>query len=269
MNLLEAAGLGLLQGATEFLPVSSSGHLAIGQYLLGIKEPPIFFDVILHIGTLLAVSIFFRRDLLELTRTFIHRLRNPFGERNENDLFLAAIIAGSIPTAFIGFAFKDLLESAFASLDAVGIGLMVTGALLLLTRRIQSPNKEKPLNFWRAILIGTAQGIAITPGISRSGATISVGIMAGLDRAKAARYSFLLSIPAILGALALQLKDGVSNQVALLPMTAGFLSAFVVGYFSLGWLMKAVRPGAFHKFSYYCLPLGAIAFLIGISERYF
>jgi undecaprenyl-diphosphatase len=176
-------------------------------------------------------------------------------------LLLWMVVLGSIPTAIIGFAFKDLFESMFSSLLTVGLALIVTGWLLLSTALVRRPGRPlEKMGAGRALIIGLAQGLAITPGISRSGSTISVALLLGVNRKVAAHYSFVLSIPAILGALVLQLHDlGMPEAVRTAPMIVGFVAAAVSGYFALRLLLKIVQAGAFHWFAPYCFAAGIFA----------
>lgn len=259
MTELQAAALGLVQGLTEFLPVSSSGHLVLGQHLLAIKEPTLLFDIAVHVGTLLAVLVVFRDDLLGMIRGLWERSEQ--GQRGRRLIML--VVVGSIPTALIGLLLKDYFEAMFSSLLAVGVSLMVTGGLLYLTRLAPKESRDlKRTGPGRALIIGAIQGMAITPGISRSGSTISIALLLGVDRKLAAHYSFLLSIPAILGALALQVKD--LEPTTVLPWTTmlvGGTVAALSGYGALRLLLKLVQGGRLHWFAPYCWALGAAALI--------
>ena len=267
MSTLQAIILGIVQGLTEFLPVSSSGHLVLGQHLFGLKEPDLLFDVIVHVGTLAAVLIVFRRDIRELTSEAIRlpriltnggKIKEAWRNRPQFKL-LVLIILGSIPTGLMGVFFKDFFETLFASILAVGCALLFTGTILFLTGRIRGSNRR--LGEFRpgtALIVGIAQGLAITPGVSRSGLTISTGMFCGLNKELSARYSFLLSIPAILGALILQLKDASPGSFHLTNLGVGFCAALVAGLGALTFLLRIVRRGGLHYFSYYCWMLGLI-----------
>lgn len=257
ITTIQAVWLGILQGLTEFLPVSSSGHLVLGQRLMGLKEPELMFDVAVHVGTLCAVLLFFRQDIWSMVRGLW--ARDPQGRKGRRLLWL--VVAGSIPTAVMGLLLKDTFESMFASLLAVGIALLVTGGLLMLTRLAPAGGRRlERTGAGRAFLVGVAQGMAITPGISRSGATISTGLLLGMDRKLAAHFSFVLSIPAILGALVLQLKDlAPGAPVNLGPLFIGATAAALSGYLALWLLMGLVQRGKLHWFAPYCLALGLAA----------
>jgi undecaprenyl-diphosphatase len=265
LPLIEALVLGIVQGLTEFLPVSSSGHLVLGQHLFGINEPEVFFDVVLHLGTLGAVCVVFRQEIYTLLNEVVHlpgilfhknSLIRAWQERPAFRL-LVLILAGSVPTGLIGFVFKDLFESMFASTLTVSFALLFTGLFLFLTGRIREGTREiTGFRILDAFLIGLAQGLAIIPGISRSGATISTGLFLKLDRELIVRYSFLLSIPAILAALVLQVKDAGQSTFTPLGLSLGFLAALISGFLALLLLLKIVRRGRLHFFAYYCWLVG-------------
>lgn len=258
MELWQAALLGVVQGLTEFLPISSSGHLVLGQRLLGLTEPELMFDIAVHVGTLVAVVGVFWRDLWSILRGLFVYGDEP-GAQGRRLLWL--VILGSIPTAVIGFAFKDTFESMFSSLLTVGLALLLTGWLLLATALVRRPGLPlAKMGAGRALLIGLAQGLAITPGISRSGSTISVALLLGVNRQVAAHYSFVMSIPAILGALVLQVHDlGAPGAAQVAPMIMGFIAAAISGYWALRTLLKIVQAGAFHWFAPYCFAVGLVA----------
>lgn len=267
MVIGKAVLLGLLQGLTEFLPVSSSGHLVLAQNLLGLAEPEILFDVVLHLGTLIAVLIVFRREIKGLIEEFFWAvahlrsgpaIRDAWRERVRFRL-IGLIVIGSVPTGLMGLLFKDFFEAMFASVIGVGVALLITGFFLFLTRFSQPPARSvKAFRVSDALLIGLAQGLAITPGISRSGATISTGLFLGLERELAARYSFLMFIPAILGALVLELRHAQPGAFGWLEMGVGFLTALLAGLLALMVLLKMVRGGRLHYFAYYCGPVGLV-----------
>lgn len=275
MNSIEAIVLGIIQGLTEFLPVSSSGHLVLFQYLFGLKEAELFFDVCVHLGTLAAVIAVFRHEVKRIIMALLRlvSLRGPkesFSQKVAADpeLKMALLIAiGSIPTAVLGLLFQSIADQLFSSVFIVGMMLMVTGSLLWITRRAISgvehggiANFSKP----KAFIIGIIQGLAIIPGISRSGSTISIGLLMGLDREMAARYSFLLSIPAIAGAGLLSLKNGLSQtDLALQLSLLGAATAAIVGYGALKSLLRMVENGRLHVFAPYCWLVGLLAIILG------
>jgi undecaprenyl-diphosphatase len=271
MTVFQALCLGVLQGITEFLPVSSSGHLVLAQHLFGLQESQLFFDVVLHVGTLLAVFLVFRSDILVIVKDSLGILRSPRSSlpcRTAIDTKPGAkmalmIVAGSIPTAVIGLLFKDTFEHLFGSPTGVGLGLWATGLLLLWSRwsREHSVSGSAP-RLLDAVVIGLAQGAAITPGLSRSGATITTGLLRGLKPELAFRFSFLLSIPAILGALLLELSHRGTAHPGWMVLATGFLCAFLVGWIALLLLQAVVKKGRLFYFSPYCLALGTLALLL-------
>lgn len=264
MDTFSSITLGIVQGLTEFLPISSSGHLVLFQNFLGFHEPELLLDTSLHIGTLLAVVFYFRRDLARMLQDAGEVFSPEKGEdrglwaRLQGSL-LTWVVVGNVPTAVIGLVFKDPLEKMFGSLNVVGLMLVVTGTLLAVTRLV--PEGKRGLGVSMALAVGAAQGLAIIPGISRSGATIACGILLGLDRDLAARFSFLLSIPAILGALILQMVTGTARGPGLLVLVEGGVTAAVVGFFALKLLMGLVRRGRFSVFAPYCWILGIAVLL--------
>ena len=279
MTFLEAILLGILQGLTEFLPVSSSGHLVLAQQFLGLKEPLVFFDVMLHVGTLAAVLVAYRDAIGRLTMGGFSALGNTQLWRdprttlnNSPDLkFIWLILLGSIPTGVIAVVFKSQLESFFDEVRLVSIMLILTGAILQLPRlrREKGDNPENsahPLKTWHAPLIGIAQGCAITPGISRSGTTISLALFLGIPAKTAAEYSFLLSIPAILGAVVLKVRDVGDTTIPLHIVGGGMLASFIVGYIALRFLLVVLNRGKFSLFSYYCIALGVASLLIALIQ---
>ncbi|RKU06472.1 hypothetical protein C6502_19735 [Candidatus Poribacteria bacterium] len=268
MTILEAIVLGVLQGITEFLPVSSSGHLVLMQHFLGIKESKVFFEVMLHFGTLGAVIIVYYQLIGSLVQTGVSTLfqadfyRQPrLTIANTPDLRLIwFLLLGSIPTGLIALLFKDSLEAIFGKPMVVAGMLIITGLILQLSRLGQRRREtETPLQVWHTPLIGIAQGLAIIPGISRSGSTISISLLLGLSPQVAAQYSFLLSIPAILGAVILKLRDIGEITIAPTVIVAGTLTSFIIGYIALRFLLAMLSRGKFSVFSYYCFALGIVA----------
>lgn len=259
MTLTHALLLGVLQGATEFLPVSSSGHLAITQHLLtGFSQPGILFDVLLHVGTMLAVILYFRRELAALAAS-------PFrGEaaRTERRVLLLLVL-GSLPTALIGLTFKDFFEGLFHNIPLVGLMLLVTGTLLFVAERLrrQQGRTEEQLTIGDALLVGAVQGLAIIPGISRSGSTIAALLLKGVDGETAARFSFLLALPAIFGAAILSLGDLEGVPAGKLPLyLAGTGVAFLTGLASIHLLLGVIRRRRLAAFAVYCWCAGGLAF---------
>jgi len=257
MNIFQAIFLGIVQGLTEFLPISSSGHLVFFQSLFGMKEPQLFFDVMVHLGTLLAVVIYFRRDISGILHGLTSWVTGERKNKEEIKLFFLIIIA-SIPTGLMGFLGKDWFESLFSKPSIAGGMLLMTGSFLWLTRWVKREGRFLQRMKWvDAILIGVAQGIAIIPGISRSGATISMGLFCGLNRELAGRFSFLLSIPAILGATLLEMRKFQAVSEISLSLI-GMVVAFGVGFLSLTLLMRIIKTGNLSNFSYYCWAIGLL-----------
>lgn len=263
MDVLTSVILGIVQGLTEFLPISSSGHLVLFQHGFGFHEPELLLDTSLHVGTLLAVILYFRRDIAAMGRE-LRAVAAP-GESGESpgprlerlrSSMVTWVVVGNVPTAVIGIVFRGPLEGLFGSISVVGIMLLVTGGLLAVTRVV--PERNRRLGLWAALAVGTAQGLAIIPGVSRSGATIACGLLMGLDREVAARFSFLLSVPAIAGALGLQLVLGNATGPGAIVLLSGGMAAAAVGLVALKLLMRLVRHGRFAWFAPYCWAVGLV-----------
>ena len=272
MTIFQAFILGLVQGLTEFLPVSSSAHLVFVQHLLGMRESMLFFDVVVHAGTLVSLFIYFAGDIAHLLRDSVYGIffllrRKSIRQITEiapASYWALGILVTSVPTGLLGFLFKKQFEALFGSLHAVGFALFGTSILLWLTRRFQEGEKpvEKasPLDF---LTIGILQGVAIIPGISRSGSTIAAALFRGIKREEAFRFSFLLAIPAILGAAVLELKEGFTlTSDQWVPVAVGLVTAAVFGYLSLAFLSSVVRQGKLHLFAFYTLALGCTILLL-------
>ncbi len=261
MTLLQAIFLGFVQGLTEFLPVSSSGHLAIAQHFLpGFDQPGVLFDVLLHLGTMLAVILYFRREIGNL-------LSSPFRQGDDARLhrrLLTLLLAGSVPTAVIGLTFKDFFESLFENIPLVALMLLVTGTLLFVSEKFRRGNrKEEQLTLIDALVVGTVQGCAIIPGISRSGSTIAVLLLRGVDGETAARFSFLLALPAVFGAALLSLRHLQDVTTAELPLyLAGTGVAFIAGMLSIHCLMAVIRRRRLFAFAVYCWLAGTVVFAL-------
>ena len=257
MTFTQAIALGALQGATEFFPVSSSGHLAIAQYYLsGFSQPGVLFDVLLHFGTMIAVLIYFRRDVASLL--FSPWNRTPEGKKDRWLLWL--LIVGSVPTGIIGLAGKDLATSLFHNMFVVAVCLLVTGGLLAISERLRARSEGRTdLTLGDALITGTLQGLAILPGISRSGATIAGLLLRGVDGETAARFSFLLALPAVFGATLLSLKDLQSVPTGELPLyAAGAGVSLLVGLISIHFLLAIIRRRRLFLFALYCWAVGAV-----------
>jgi undecaprenyl-diphosphatase len=274
LSLFNAILLGTIQGLTEFLPVSSSGHLVIFHSLPGFKlqDSGLFFDVCLHFGTLVAVIAVFYREILSILKT-LARLPSlgrqaggmkPLFDTNEDVRISVLIVAGTIPTALLGFLFNGVADRLFSNLPLVGVMLLVTGTLLWITRGLDTSGRRvSGMVMKDAIILGVVQGLAILPGISRSGSTISAALLIGIDRETAGRFSFLLCIPAIVGAMLLKLKSGAldNSDVSATIFVSGTLAAAFVGFLALIFLLRLIKHGKFYLFSPYCWAVGTLALI--------
>jgi len=259
MEIIKAIILGIIQGLTEFLPVSSSGHLELGKAILGdtsVGEESLLFTVVLHFATALSTVVIFRKDIIELLKGLLQF------KWNEETQFAFKIGLSMIPAVFIGLFFEEELEQFFGgSIMFVGFMLLITGALLFLADRAK--NTTKNVSVPNAVLIGISQAIAMLPGISRSGATISTSVLLGVDKTKAARFSFLMVVPLIFGKIA---KDVLGGDISfeshqIVPLSAGFIAAFVSGLFACTWMISLVKKSKLSYFAYYCFIVGFIAII--------
>ena len=259
MDYLDSFILGVIQGFTEFLPVSSSGHLELGKSLLGDNSLPkesMIFTVVLHFATALSTIVVFRKDIIEIIKELLKF------ELNSNIQFVFKIIISMIPASLIGVFFETELESLFSNnIVLVGAMLMVTGLLLILADRAH--NTSKNVSVKTAFTVGVAQAIAILPGISRSGATISTAVLLGIDKTKAARFSFLMVIPLIFGKIFKDIFSGELNyeSTQITSLAIGFIAAFVSGLLACTWMIRLVKNSQLKYFAYYCAVVGIIAIL--------
>lgn len=270
MDIIAAIIIGIVQGLTEFLPVSSSAHLVLIPELLNINTT-LAFDVTLHIGTLVAVIGYYWKDVIEILKAFFQSLKDlitgNFKEEFKNNQYKRLswlLILGTIPVGLIGILFNDYIENAFNNIPLVACFLIITGFILLIAEKISSGTKDiEHTGIKDALLIGIGQACAILPGISRSGATISTSLLVGINREDAARFSFLMSIPAILGATLVEAKNIIGLLNAdLFVILAGFLAAVISGYLAIKILLKVVRESSLIIFSIYCWIIGAAALII-------
>ncbi|TCJ19945.1 undecaprenyl-diphosphatase UppP [Rubrobacter taiwanensis] len=261
-ELLEAVILGVVQGTTEFLPISSSGHLLLGQYFFGMDQEKygLTFDVALHLGSLLAVIAYFRRDLAEIARAFLRSIPHPnFGDSDQRVAYL--LIVATLPAAAVGFLFRGFFEG-LRSPWAVIAGLTVFGVLFILSERVGGKRKQAAkMSFRDALIIGVGQAIALLPGVSRSGSTITFGLFLGLDRQEAARFSFLMSIPITAGACLVQIPQAYSEN--LTPWLgflffAGFAVSGAVAYLTIAFLLAFFRRYSMRAFAYYSFAVSAL-----------
>lgn len=276
MDIIQAIILGIVQGATEFLPISSSAHLVIVSYLIGVNYSDLAFDTLLHIATLVAVIGYFRVEVVDILKGFFSSLldipQGTFSDGIKNDPIKRLswfIIIGSIPAGLMGVFFKDFFEGLFNNLPAVGSLLIVTGFILwgseIIYGRFSRKRVFDNMNLADVLLVGFAQGCAIMPGISRSGATIATGLSLGFEREFMARYSFLLSIPAIFGASLVQLKDIMGGfHFETQSFTLGFIAATVSGYLAIKYFLKFIKTKNLVLFSWYCWIIGGLTLLISL-----
>ncbi len=252
MNIIQAIILGIIQGLTEFLPVSSSGHLVLFQKIFGITEPTLTFGIVVHLGTLIAVFVVFWKDILDL-------VKKPFQK------LTWLLIAATIPTVIIAVVFSDFFERVFQSGNTLGVEFLITGLILLYAERMNSGRKGvKETTVVDAVFIGILQGAAIMPAISRSGLTISGALFRDLDRTFAAKFSFLLSIPAILGAAVFDFKDLMdagSGSINSTPLIAGAIAAAIAGFLSIKYMLELIKKGKLRYFSYYVFALGILVLI--------
>ncbi|MEM7374789.1 MAG: undecaprenyl-diphosphate phosphatase [Bacteroidota bacterium] len=270
MTFLEAIFLGIIQGLTEFLPVSSSGHIELGKILLGVHpKDPLLFSIVVHAATALSTIVIYFRDILTIIKDLFAFAWN------ESTKFVVMIIISMIPVGLIGVLFEDQITAFFdGRLILVGAMLLVTGGLLWFSSRAKAMDGE--LNFLKSFIIGVAQAIAIMPGISRSGSTISTALILGVDREKAARFSFLMVLPPILGATLLKVKDymeassvietGSAESVGPVALIAGFAAAFIAGLFACQWMIRLVKRSKLDYFAIYCWIVGVIAIVGGLMQ---
>ncbi len=251
MTLWQGVALGIVQGLTEFLPISSSGHLVVTEKLFNLSSPGVLVEVVLHVATLIAVVFVYRGRLWRLLSGAM------LGDRDELH-YLMLLAIGTLPAAFIGFFLADWIEKVFDSLMVVGIDFLVTGAILWSTRRAPRGDVAKTPSMQTAGVIGLAQAAAVLPGISRSGSTIATAMWLGLDAVRAAEYSFLLSIPVVLGAAVLQLPNLAADVTAVgaIPLLAGFVASVASGILAIRLLVALLKQGKFHRFAPYCIIVG-------------
>ncbi len=262
MSWIEALILGLLQGLTEFLPVSSSGHLELGGALFGLEDPHHFFtfNIIVHGATFLSVVFVFWKDIISLVVNFFRF------KWNAEMKFALLLLASAVPTAIVGLSFEEQIESIFEGrVTFIGFMLLITATLLFLTRFIPKNNKDVTLK--SAIVIGIAQTIAVLPGISRSGATISTALFFGIERSKAIKFSFLMVLIPIFGANFLKVlrmsEEAGSSSMEVMPMIIGAIAAFIAGVVACKWMLNIVRRGKIEYFSIYCVIVGITAIIAG------
>lgn len=267
LELLQAIILGIVQGLTEFLPVSSSGHLLLGQYFLGLDQDRfgLSFDVAMHLGTLVAVVSFFWRDLVRMAVAFLHSFRHrDMTDRDQRMAYL--VIASTVPAALIGFLLEDFFANTVRSPWVVVFNLAAVGVLFIVAEAVGTQSREaSKMTFREAVGIGIAQAAALIPGVSRSGATMTLGLFLGLRREEAARFSFLMSVPIIAGAGGLQLGEVVAEGMSLfdtLLFVVGFISSAVVGYMAIRFFISYIANHSLRAFAYYRFALAAVVVVL-------
>ncbi len=267
LELLQAIILGIVQGLTEFLPVSSSGHLLLGQYFLGLDQDRfgLSFDVALHLGTLVAVVSFFWRDLLNMGLAFLRSFRHwDMADRDQRMAYL--VIASTVPAALVGFLFEDFFENTVRSPWVVVFNLVLVGVLFIVGEAVGTRSREaSKLTFREAVGIGFAQAAALVPGVSRSGATMTLGLFLGLRREETARFSFLMSAPIIAGAGGLKLGEVIAEGMSLfdtLLFVVGFISSAVVGYLAIRFFIRYIANHSLRAFAYYRFGLAAVVVVL-------
>lgn len=268
LRFWEAIVLGLVQGLTEFLPVSSSGHLVLTQSLLGVNNPGLFLEIVLHLGTLVSVIIVYWQDVLGLFRGLFSLITNPRGKRVPRELIayrrmIGLLLLGATPAGILGLTLEPVFSRLFDSALSVGLALLLTGVVLFLISRQRAGKRSfRQMTWFDALFVGLAQGLAITPGLSRSGMTISAALGRRLDRETATRFSFLLSLPTIAGAALLQIPDvlaDVSQLGDISLLLVGFLAAVLAGVFAIKLVVNMLKKGKFEYFAYYVWIIGIIA----------
>lgn len=270
MSIIEAIILGIIQGLTEFLPVSSSGHIELGKAILGVQpKDPLLFSIVVHGATALSTMVIFRGAISDILRDLVKL------KKTENTIYAGKIALSMIPVLVVGLLLEDKIEALFdGKILLVGLMLLLTGFLLWATTI--SKEKTGEISFGKALIVGIAQAVAILPGISRSGATISTSLLLGINREKAARFSFLMVLPPIIGAMLLKVKDyfdaaettaaSSTADVSTITLIFGFIAAFVAGLFACRWMIHLVQRSKLIYFAYYCFLVGAIA--IGYALLY-
>jgi len=268
LGLIEAILLGILQGITEFLPVSSSGHLVLARALFSEDiEPGITYEIVVHFGSFCSIAVYYRKLIVKILQDLYKSLtpsaiREKRFKENENTRLSMFILLSMIPAMVVGFTMKSEIEEAFMNPFLVSIMLLITGSILYNTKFVG--NLTKDVNASRGFWMGVAQAFAILPGISRSGSTISLGLLLGVKREKAANFSFLMVLPVLAGAMLLEITELIELGQVLVPvesLIAGFFTSFIAGYLALTYLIKLLKQDKFYYFSYYCWAVGVFGLL--------
>lgn len=264
IEILKYIFLGIIQGLTEPLPISSSGHVFILKQLMDLGSTDLNFEIIVNFGSLLAILLIYKNDIIKLIKNFFLYFKTKTEETKNDFKYCWLIVLGSIPIGIIGFTCKDLIEEKLNNIKIIGVAFLITSLFLFLVRNIKGKKKDKDISVLDSIVIGLTQVIAVIPGISRSGSTLIGGLFRDLDRDSALKYSFMLYIPVSLGTTILGIKDLLEmNNLhdIILPYGLGFIASFVVSFFTLRWFMGVVKKGNLKYFSIYTLLLG-LAILI-------
>ena len=258
MNIFNSILLGVIQGLTEFLPISSSGHLVIGNYLLDIKNNNILFEVMVHLGTLLAIIYYYKLELIKISKECINKDKQAIN-------YVILILVATLPAVFVGLFFNSEVKS-FYNINSVSYCLLITGVIIFSSKF--SNQKSINLNYMNAIIIGIGQAFAILPGISRSGITITIALLLGLNRSEASKFSFFMAIPIVIGAVVLEIMNiDKINQIHFINLILGAFSATIAGYLSISWLIKLINKLHFWKFSFYTWSLGCIMLILDYYGR--
>ncbi|MFN8151654.1 MAG: undecaprenyl-diphosphate phosphatase [Solirubrobacterales bacterium] len=267
MSALEAIILGIVQGLTEFLPISSSGHLRIVPALLGWEDPGTAFTAVVQLGTMAAVLIYFRKDLWRIARAWVHEIKLPYRRRSTDANLGWFIVLGTIPISICGLVFKDQIESGARDLYVIGSMLIAFSFVMMLAEAVGKRQREiESMGPRDGFLIGCAQALALIPGVSRSGATISAGLLLNFDRAAAARYSFLLSVPAVVLSGLFELRDiGGGDSASVWATIVATIAAFVSGYAAIAWLLRYLAHHTLGIFVAYRIPLGILVIALAAS----
>lgn len=264
IEILKYIFLGIVQGFTEPLPISSSGHVFILKEIFNLGTNDLNFEIIVNFGSLLAILLIYKDDIIKLIKNFFLYFKEKTEETRADFKYCWLIVLGSIPVGIVGFTCKDLIEDKLNNIKIIGIAFLITSLFLFLVRNLKGTKKERNLSILDSIVIGLTQVIAVIPGISRSGSTLIGGLFRGLDRETALKYSFMLYIPVSLGTTLLGIKDLLElNNIhdLILPYGLGFIASFIVSFFTLRWFMNIVKKGNLKYFSIYTLILGLLILL--------
>lgn len=264
MEFSDSIILGILQGITEFLPISSSGHLVLGEYYLGLNVETLkSFDVVVHLGTLLAIFVYFKRDIWGILKALGHLFCGKIDKKDRYLKLILFIIVGTVPAVFFAVFGEEWIDNTFRNVKSVGIWMFIVGIIYLIGEFAYKRRKNNKMNYRKAFIIGLAQALALIPGVSRSGSTITAGLFQGIDRSSAARFSFLLGIPAIFGAGLFTVFNLPESglEVSILPLFIGFLTSFIFGLLSVAFLMRFLKRNSLIVFSIYLIALGISVFV--------